>query len=391
MNPNAEFDVIVYGATGYTGRLVAEYLNNAYGVDGRYKWAMAGRSADKLASVRDEIGVPASIDLIVADASDPASLKSMVERAKCVISTVGPYSLYGTPLVEACVEAGTDYVDLCGEPLWMADTISKFSDKAKQSGARIVHSCGFDSIPTDLGVWFLQEESKKAHGAPSERVRARVRGMQGSFSGGTAASLKATIAKVTEDPSLIGVLTNPFALCEGEQGVAQPDDSKPFEDETFGMWVAPFIMATINSKNIHRSNKLLGYPYGKEMAYDEMMFTGPGEDGKAAAEFVAKAGMGDDANRKPGEGPTKEERESGNFNFLIHGETKGGKVIKVGVTGDRDPGYGATSKMLAESALCLIEDRKDTAGGLWTPASAMGGALIPRLVQNAGMTFDVEN
>ncbi len=390
MRPNAEFDVIVYGATGYTGRLVAEYLHQTYGNGSDVNWAMAARSEDKLTAVRDEMGLPGDTPLVVANSDDPASLKAMAERAKCIITTVGPYALYGTPVIAACAEAGTDYVDLCGEPLWMVETIKDFSATAKESGARLVHSCGFDSIPTDLGVWYLQQEATKQHGGPAPRVRGRVRSMNGTFSGGTAASLKETIANVFKDPSLKDVLLNPFALCEGTSGPKQPRDHKPYEDEVIGMWVAPFIMATINTKNLHRSNKLLGYPYGKDLEYDEMVVTGAGEKGQSAAEYVAKTGMGKDADKQPGEGPTKEEREAGSFDIMFLGTYPDGKAVKVGVTGDMDPGYGCTSKMLAESALCLVKDRSDLGGGVYTPASAMAAPLRERLTAKAGMTIDVE-
>lgn len=388
MSNNRDFDIIVYGATGYTGRLVAEYLSQTH--DPSLRWAMAGRNADKLAAVRDEIGAPSDVPLVVADAADPASLAAMAQNARCVISTVGPYTLYGTPLVAACAEAGTDYVDLCGEPLWMVDTIANFSQTAKSTGARIVHSCGFDSIPTDLGVYLLQEEAQRLHGEPAPRVRGRVRKMQGSFSGGTAASMKATMGAIFKNPALKDVILDPFALCEGFHGPTQPDDSHPKEDDLLHSWVAPFIMATINAKNIHRSNMLLGHPYGENLCYDEMILTGPGEAGKEAAEHIAKAGMGKDKDRAPGEGPTKEEREQGFFDFLMIGSWPDGRTVKLGVTGDRDPGYGSTSKMLAESARCLLENRANTAGGVWTPAAAMGTALRDRLVAHAGLTFDVE-
>lgn len=388
MSDNRDFDIIVYGATGYTGRLVAEYLSQQN--DSSIRWAMAGRNADKLAAIRDEIGAPEDVPLVVADAEDPASLAAMAKNAKCVISTVGPYTLYGTPLVAACAEAGTDYVDLCGEPLWMVDTIANFSETAKSTGARIVHSCGFDSIPTDLGVYLLQEEARRLHGEPAPRVRGRVRKMQGSFSGGTAASMKATMAAIFKNPALKDVIQDPFALCEGFHGPTQPDDSHPKEDDLLHSWVAPFIMATINAKNIHRSNMLLDHPYGEDLRYDEMVLTGPGEAGKAAAEHIAQAGMGKDKDLKPGEGPTKEEREQGFFDFLMVGSWPDGRTVKLGVTGDRDPGYGSTSKMLAESARCLIENRNKTPGGVWTPAAAMGSALRDRLVAHAGLTFDPE-
>lgn len=390
MNPSAAYDVIVYGSTGYTGRLVAKYLNRTYGLDGNVKWAMAGRSKEKLAAVRDEIGAPAETPFVIADASHPDSLNGMVDRAKCIISTVGPYTQYGSPLVEACIEAGTDYVDLCGEPLWMHEMITKHGEAANASSARIVFSCGFDSIPTDLGVQFLQAEAKKKFGHTLPRVRGRVRKMQGTFSGGTAASMKATMGAVFQNHELKDVLFNPFALCEGYQGPKQPSGSRPMEDEVLGQWVAPFIMATINTKNIHRSNYLLSHPYGDDLVYDEMMLTGHGEKGEAAAKHIASAGMGKDAEKKPGEGPTKEERENGFYDFLIHGSDDKGIVMEVGVTGDKDPGYGSTSKMLAESAICLVTEKQDTAGGIWTPASAMGAALRDRLIAKAGLTFEVE-
>jgi short subunit dehydrogenase-like uncharacterized protein len=189
---SSKFDIVVYGATGFTGQLVAEYLAAHYKGDANLKWAMAGRSKDKLAAVRDAIGAPADTPLIVADASDPASLKAMVAQARSVISTVGPYQLYGADLLAACVEAGVDYFDLCGEPLWMREMIEKHEAAAMASGARIVFSCGYDSVPFELGVFAAQEEARKVFGAAATRVKGRVRAMKGTLSGGTAASMKAT-------------------------------------------------------------------------------------------------------------------------------------------------------------------------------------------------------
>ena len=386
----SEFDVVVYGATGFTGRLVAEYLNETYGHGADVKWAMAGRSADKLQSVRDQIGASAETPLIEADASDKASLEAMAARTRCVISTVGPYTLYGEALVEVCASTGTDYVDLCGEPLWMMETIKKYDDTAKKSGARIVHSCGFDSIPTDLGVWFLQEHGIETHGAPAPRVRGRVRAMKGGASGGTVASFKESMTAIAKNPALKDSMTDPFALTEGKRGPNQPTGHKPYEETETGMWVAPFIMAAINTKNIHRSNMLTGYHYGADFVYDEMVFAGAGEAGQAIAEKVASSGFGKDAELKPGEGPSKEERESGFFDFLMIGEYPDGKIIKAGVKGDRDPGYGSTSKMLAESALCLINECADAPAGVTTPAASMGSKLCDRLANRAGVTFEIE-
>jgi len=390
MNPQAEFDVIVYGATGFTGRLVAEYLAQQYGVGGDVKWAMAGRSAEKLASVRDEIGAPADTPFVVADANDEASLIEMVGRAKCILTTVGPYQLYGEKLLSACVNAGTDYVDLCGEPNWMGDMIEAYNEKAKASGARIVFSCGFDSIPFDLGVYFLQTEAKKKYGHALPRVKSRVRKMQGTFSGGTAASFAASMAAIQKDPALFQKQINPFALAGGFKGPQQPPIHKPMLDEDLDVWVAPFIMESINSKNVHRSNALLGHAYGEDFTYSEMMVTGPGEKGKAMAEAVASMNMFSGDVPKPGEGPSKEEREAGFYDVLVVGYDADGEKLRVGVTGDKDPGYGSTSKMIAEAAICLVTDATETPGGVMTSAPAMGAPLIERLKANAGLTFEVE-
>lgn len=388
MNPNAEFDVVVYGATGFTGKLVVEYMAQQYPAGSGVSWAMAGRSSDKLAAVRDEWGAPADTPLIVADAGDWDSVKAMAKRAKCVLSTVGPYTLYGEPLVAACAVEGTDYVDLSGEVLFMKDMIEKHGDAAKASGARIVHSCGFDSIPFDLGVQYLQEEAVKTFGAPCPRVKGRMRAMQGTFSGGTAASGAATMKAVQSDPSLLQHLMNPFSLAEGFTGPDQPTGAKVMEED--GVWLAPFVMAPINTKNVHRSNALAGHPYGEDFVYDEMMVAGPGEQGKAVADAIAGMEIGGADAPKPGEGPSKEEREAGHYDYLAVGTGPGGEVLKIAVTGDKDPGYGSTSKIIAEAAVCLVKDCADLPGGIWTPAPAMGAKLRERLVANAGLTFDVE-
>src|SRR5450631_923692 len=206
---SSKFDIIVYGATGFTGQLVAEYIAAHYRGDSNLKWAMAGRSLDKLASVRDAIGAAADTALIVADAGYPVSLKAMVDQTRSVLSTVGPYQLYGSELVAACAATGTDYLDLCGEPVWMRQMIDAHEATAKSSGARIVFSCGFDSLPFELGVLFCQETAKKVLGAPVSRVKGRVRAMKGTFSGGTAASIKATFAAAAKDLSLVAMLKNP--------------------------------------------------------------------------------------------------------------------------------------------------------------------------------------
>jgi short subunit dehydrogenase-like uncharacterized protein len=389
---SAKFDIVVYGATGFTGQLVAEYLTQHYKSDKTLKWAMAGRSLGKLKSVRDAIGAPGNIPLIVADASDAASLKAMAEQTMSVITTVGPYQLYGEELLAACVATGTDYFDLCGEPIWMRQMIDKYEAAAKESGARIVFSCGFDSVPFELGAFFVQEEAKRVFGAPAARVKGRVRDMRGTLSGGTAASAKATFDAVAKDISLIAILNDPFALTPGFTGPKQPKGNRSLLEEDLQSWAAPFMMALINTRNVHRSNMLMGFPYGQDFVYDEMVLTGPGEKGEANAKRVmaANAEKTGPSAPKPGEGPSKEERENGLFNLLYVAIAPDGRAVRAGVTGDRDPGYGSTSKMISECAMCMLRDVTDVAAGFWTPGAAMQHKLIKRLRDNAGLTFAVE-
>jgi len=388
MTETKQYDIVVYGSTGFTGRLVAEYLSATYGNGDSLSWAMAGRSADKLAAVRDEIGAPADTPLVVADSNDQDSMREMVKSTKAIITTVGPYMLYGETLVALCAEEGTDYVDLCGEAVWMRHMIDAYEETAKKSGARIVFSCGFDSIPTDLGIFRLQELAKEQTGDVCKQVNGRVRGLQGTFSGGTAASIKESIKAAKGDPEVFKLAINHYACVPGFEGVEQPNGDQVYYQEELESWVAPFVMAAINTRNVHRSNFLLGHAYGEDFTYDEMMMTGPGEKGEAIAKHVAgdNSIAGPDAP-KPGEGPSKEERDAGFYDILYIGTTANGEKLTVNVKGDRDPGYGSTSKMISESAICLIKDATETPGGIWTTAPAMGNKLIKRLEDNAGLTF----
>ncbi len=394
--PAREFGIIVWGATGFTGRLVAEYLSAEYGktvaggggVD-PWPWAMAGRSMAKLEEVRDLIGAPKDTPLIVADADDPASLDALCARTHVVLTTVGPYQLYGDALVAACVRNGTDYADLCGEPGWMREMIDQHQDAAKASGARITFSCGFDSIPFDLGVSYLQSAAVKAHGKPAPRVKGRVRKMQGGASGGTVASLTETLKAVAKKPSLALLLKSSFALTPGFEGPSQPSGLMPEYDSATGTWTAPFVMAPINTKNVHRTNFLLGHPWGQDFVYDEMVMTTIGDAGKAMAEAMAKANPFGESKLKPGDGPSKEEREAGFYDILFIGEYPDGTRIRANVTGDRDPGYGSTSKMLAETGIALLAN--DGPGGVWTPGALLGDALIARLTAHAGLRFAIED
>jgi short subunit dehydrogenase-like uncharacterized protein len=391
MKSSSKFDIVVYGATGFTGQLVAEYLAAHYAGKSDPKWAMAGRSPEKLASVRDAIGAPADTALIQADGSDPASLRAMIDQTNAVVSTVGPYQLYGSELVAACAASGTDYLDLCGEPVWMRQMIDAHEATAQSSGARIVFSCGFDSLPFELGVFFCQETAKKTLGAPVSRVKGRVRDMAATVSGGTVASMKASFAAAAKDLSLVALLRSPFVLTPGFEGPKQPPGNKPLFDQDLDAWTAPFVMSTINTRSVHRSNFLTDFPYGRDFVYDEMVLTGPGEKGEAEARRVAAANLdkvGPGAP-KPGEGPSKEQRETGHYDLLFVGLAPDGRQIRVAVRGDRDPGYGSTAKMIAECAICLRES-PDVKAGIWTPGAAMGNRLIKRLVDHAGLSFEVE-
>ena len=384
-----EFDVVVFGASGYTGKLVAEYIQSEYGENGSVKWALAGRNREKLEGIREELGLSSDLSILEVDSNDQGSLNAMTGSTKCVLTTVGPYQLYGSNLVESCAKNGTDYVDLTGEPGWMYEMINAHKETAQASGARIVFSCGFDSIPFDLGVYFVQQAAMDKFSKPAQHVRGRVKAMNGEFSGGTIASLGATMATLKKKPELIKVLANPFSLTEGFEGPAQLDDSKVLLDEKLNMWVAPFVMAPINTKNIHRSNALLDHQYGEDFCYDEMMIAGEGEEGKQIADAMTSANpMGGDNVPQPGEGPSKESREQGNYDVLFFADL-GEESIEARVTGDMDPGYGSTSKMITESAICLIQDCSDLPGGIYTPAPAMGDKLIHRLVKKAGLTFDI--
>lgn len=401
-----EFDVIVWGATGFTGRLVAENLLSRYGAGGDLKWAMAGRSEDKLRKVREGLGEGSdSVPLITADSHDDASLAAMVGRTAVVCSTVGPFAKHGSGLVAACAAVGTDYCDITGEVQWVRRMIDAHTEEAAASGARIVHCCGFDSIPSDLGTLYTHRQMEALHGGPCESIGLRVRRMKGAFSGGTVASLLNALDEAKTDKSARRTMGNPYGLNpEGEtRGPDGPDQRSVRWDADVNSWTAPFVMAAINTRVVRRSNAVMGYPFGRDFRYDEAVMTGGGPAGWARAAsmtgglvgFVTAASIGPARallNRlflpQPGEGPDAEAREKGYFDIVLVGK-RGADTIRTRVRADRDPGYGATSRMLTESAVCLARDELPTAGGSWTPTSGMGEALIRRLEDNAGMSFSL--
>ena len=403
-----DFDVVVYGATGFTGALVAEYLAERYGCGGDLRWAIAGRSADKLAALKVSLGDAASgLEAIVTDSADDAALATLAGRTRVVLTTVGPYALYGSKLVAACVNAGTHYCDLAGEVQWIRQMVDQHHERATETGARIVHCCGFDSIPMDMGAYFLQQEAMRRHGSYCGDIALFVKATSGSASGGTLASMMNIVKEARENRDVGRVLGDPYALNpEGERdGPDGRDQQKVLHDDTAGCWTAPFIMAGVNTRVVRRSHALAGYPWGKDFLYNETVLTGKGLGGRFKAALVS-GGLGGLALGlafaptrallrrlvlpDPGEGPDREQREKGFFNLMQIGTLPNGETLRSRITGDRDPGYGSTAKMLAESALAFLDlPASDVGGGFWTPATAFGDRLIDRLVDHAGLTFDV--
>ena len=404
---NREFDVIAWGATGFTGKLVAEYLLRRYGVGRDLRWAIAGRDETKLEELRESLGEDAAdLPMFTADSFDAASLAELARKTRVVLTTVGPYALYGSDLVAACVEAGTDYCDLAGEVQWIRRMIDTHHERARETGAGIVHCCGFDSIPMDIGVWFLQDEAMRRHGQYCRSIAMYVKATKGALSGGTLASMANIVEESRRDRAVAKVMIAPYSLNpEGErEGPDGRDQQNVRYDEDAGAWTAPFVMAGVNTKVVRRSHALAGFPYGREFRYREATLTGHGSAGwlKGMAMTAGLGGlvvgMSFSPTRKalqavvlpkPGEGPSHEVQKSGFFNLMQIGRLPDGTVLKTRITGDRDPGYGSTSKMLAESAVCLAKDDLGTGGGVLTPAAAMAEPLLKRLRDNAGLTFEI--
>lgn len=404
-----QYDLVVFGATGFVGSLVSQYLLAHVGVQGCVKWAIAGRSPAKLTQLLATMG-PLAVDLpmVVADVTDEASLQALCAQTRVVLSTVGPYALYGEPLVKLCAATGTDYCDLTGEVQWIRQMIQQYEPLAQQSGARIVHCCGFDSIPSDLGVYYLQQQAQQHWGQPCGQVKMRVKAAQGGVSGGTAASGVNLVKEAIANPTLRQELKDPYFLCPPPQPVApHPPTLIPVQaDDAFDEWVAPFVMAEVNTRIVLRSNALSEFAYGDTFQYDEAILTGKGMVGWLAAQGV-KVGLDGftlAAALPPtrwlleqwilptsGEGPTAEAQAQGFYDLRFWGKTAAGQTLTVKVTGDRDPGYGSTAKILSQAGICLAQDfpKSAQAGGFWTPATLFGETLIKRLIAAAGLTFEV--
>jgi short subunit dehydrogenase-like uncharacterized protein len=395
-----EFDLVVFGATGFTGRLVAEVMALQGGGDG-LRWALAGRSRARLQAVAAGLGPAAGTALIEADAADAAALRALAARTRAVITTVGPYQRGGEPLLQACIAEGTHYLDLCGEPAWMAAMIRRHDAAARAAGARIVFSCGFDSVPFDLGVLALQHLARSRTGQALAEVQSRVLVMKGGFSGGTAASLLATLDAVGRDPQAARDMADPFALVPGFAGPPQPDEPAAAHDDFLGQWSAPFVMAPINTKNVHRTHALLGHPWGAGFVYGERMACGAGLDGELRARGLARqerlqAGvLGLRLGRalvrrfvlpKPGEGPDAAARDAGRYEIHVSGLGSDGRRHALRVTGRRDPGYGATSRVIVACARTLLRG-PSREGGLTTPGATLGLDALPELERLAELRF----
>ena len=405
------YAVVLYGATSFVGQITAhyltEFLSNTKDKDGAdVTWAIAGRDEEKLNELQSKLG--STVDIILANSDDADSLDEMTKQTQVIISTVGPYLKYGEPLIKSCTTHGTDYVDLTGEAIFIKDMMDKYQDAAKQSGARIVNSCGFDSIPSDLGVYFTQTQAEEKFGRACNVIHMRVKAAKGGLSGGTIASMATIFEEVGKDKSRRKQVANPYLLNDDKDApnVRQANVSKPEYDSEHKRWLAPFVMASINTRIVHRTNQLLGYEYGRDFKYDEAMWMQDGVKGQLSS-YAMSAGLFGFATAmmvkpsrellakhvlpKSGSGPSAEEQANGYFDIRLFGTTANKDTINTKVTGDKDPGYGSTSRMLAQAALCLAQDisKEEIGGGFWTPASAMGNHLLARLEEHAGLSFEV--
>ncbi|MDO5769573.1 MAG: saccharopine dehydrogenase NADP-binding domain-containing protein [Psychrobacter sp.] len=415
-----DYTLVLYGATSFVGQITARYLTQFLSQSHAaepIRWAIAGRNKDKLERLKNQLGqlsdmnkvsADALPDIIIADSEDDTSLDTLCQRSKLVISTVGPYLKYGEPMIRACVNNGTDYVDLTGEAIFIKDMMDKYHDKAVKTGARIVNACGFDSIPSDLGVYFTQQQAKIQFDAPCSAIQMRVKAAKGGLSGGTISSMATIFAEVSKDKSRRKQLANPYLLNQDSNPptTRQPTHNLPSFDKDHERWLAPFIMDTINTRIVHHSNQLLGYAYGRQFKYDEAMWMPVGLKGRAMSYGLSgaiggfAAAMSFEKSRdillnhvlpKSGDGPSPDDQKNGYFDLRFFGQVANDKQISTKVTGDKDPGYGSTSQMLAQAALCLVQDidKETIGGGFWTPASAMGSALLERLQHNAGIKFAI--
>ena len=399
MKNKRDFDLIIWGATGFTGNLVCDYINKNYN-ERELRWAIAGRNKKKILKLQQKLKIDDS-RTIIADSSDKDSLVKMVKKSKVVCTTVGPYAKYGTNLVEACIEGETNYCDITGETQWIRRIIDRFHTKAKEKNIKIINSCGFDSIPSDMGVFYSQKIMLEKTGKYASTINMRVAGAKGGISGGTYNSLSNVLEEALIDKEVRKTLTNPYGLnpIDKQFGPDKSDLRKVIFDTVSKSWIAPFVMAGINTKIVRRSHALMDFMYGKNFAYDEATLTGKGIAGQIRGYmslipiFLATRKKGSIIKKivdfilpKSGEGPSEKTRINGYYNLRFY-LTLDKMTYVSKVLGDMDPGYGSTSKMLAESAICLALDKIPETYGILTPSVALGDSLLKRLEENAGLTF----
>jgi len=408
-----QYDIVVWGATGFVGQLVAEHLVTQYSAE-ELSVALGGRNQSKLETLATDLTRETDnrdeIPTVIGDATEPDTLREIASQTAVVCTTVGPYTEYGTPLVEACIETGTDYCDLTGEVNWVREMIDRYHEEAVAAETKIVHGCGFDSIPADLGTKLLQSYAQEEYGEPCEYVRIYLDEGKGGVSGGTLASFIKLFEAVENDPIAREAISNPYSLAPpGErQGVDSGEQQRPTRDAFRSIWTAPSPMAVVNERVIRRSNALLEYPWGREFRCTEVIPTGPGIGGAAAAGGitvglgVGRAAMSSGLLRRglqrfvfpeSGTGPSESEMEAGRFLITIIGRgtaTDGPFTVMSKIGASRDPGYGATSQMLGEAAMCLLRGTTESPldGGVLTPASGIGDPLADRL-RDVGFTVAV--
>ena len=395
-----KFDLIIWGATGYTGKLVCEYIFKNY-KNTNLKWALGGRDKSKIKSLISSLNLT-SIPYLIADSNNKNSLLDMTKMTKTICSTVGPYAKYGTLLVEACIESKTNYCDITGETQWIRKIIDKFHAKAVESKVKIINACGFDSIPSDLGVFYAQNNMKENIGKYASKIYMRVINMKGGVSGGTMHSFLNVLKQSRKNSNILKTIKNPHGLSPGVDffDSDETDLKKIIYDRTCKEWIGPFVMASINTRIVRRSNYLIDFKYGKDFIYNEALIVGKSIFSKFLGYFkllpiyLISSVKNKTFNLlvrlalpKPGKGPTESSRKNGYFKFSFYVFDKKLKAV-VFVSGTGCPGYGSTSKMLAESSICLAIDKLPNKSGILTPSTGLGAPLLSRLEKNADLKFE---
>ena len=402
MNVQKKLDLVIWGATGFTGQLVCEYISYSYS-NKDLNWTIAGRNEEKLLKLKNRLNI--NNPILIGNSNDKSSLEKICGKTKVICSTVGPYAIHGTELIHACVKMKTNYCDISGETQWIRKIIDTYHEKAKSLKIKIVNSCGFDSIPSDMGVYFCQSRYYKENGEYANAINMRVAGTKGGFSGGTYNSLTNVIHEASVNKSVRKILNNPYGLnpVNEQSGPDKKDLRSVIYDKEAKSWIAPFVMAGINTKIVRRSNALFNYKYGKSFLYSEAVLVGDGILGKIIGYLslipilmvIQKKGsiikrIVDLFVPKAGQGPSKKQRENGFFNLKFYFNSSRKKYLAK-VTGDMDPGYGSTSKMLAECAICLALDNKLNKNyGVITPSVAFEEYILQRLQNNAGIKFSMK-